>query len=258
MQTDGIEKSFQARVTSIDSIFSSFRDLHDMYSQVLKSANVNKNSLIAFERTQNTATTKQRQISNQLYAQGFILLTGAVEALLKDVFEELLVNNFATISGASGISFTTKELQRTIIDSGDTNSPLDTLSESLGHLTIDKIFKGTNPSEKINFQNVKTMKMVFQQYFGIEIPESDRLDSIHRYWQVRHVLVHNDGVIDDRFRHNVNIVGLLRDKEQVGSSLVVTKRDFDEARTNFAALFTDLGVLIAAKGLTSKFVTEND
>lgn len=254
MQTDGIEKSFEDRISSIDSIFSSFKDLHEIYTQVLSGSSVNPNSLKAFERLKSTASNKQQQISNRLYSQAFILLTGTAEALLKDVFEDLLVNNFATISGAAGFSFSTKELQQAIVEAGNNSEPLDSVSRSLGHLIMYKIFKGTNPSEKINFQNVKTMKSVFEQYFDIVIPDSENLDALHRYWQVRHVLVHNNGVIDERFTHNVKIVNLLKANETVGSNVTVTKKDFVQARKDFASMFSDLGVLIASKGLTSQFV----
>ena len=256
MKTDGIEELFKQRVSNIDSIFTSFRDLHQMYSQMLSTANVNSNSLTAFDRMKKSVATKQRQISSRLYAQAFILLTGAAEALLKDVFEDLLVKNFATITGASGLSFTTKELQQAIVDSVDSPAPLDDVSAALGHLTISKIFKTKNPTEKINFQNVLTMKSTFLQYFAIDIPDSVGLSSIHRYWQVRHVLVHNDGVIDERFRHNVKTVGLLQVDDVLGKKIRATKKEFDQATTDFQALFRDLGALIASAGLTSDFVTE--
>lgn len=249
----GIVDIFDKRVKNIGSIFSSYRELHTMYTQILTTANVNSNALTAFERSKDSAATKQSQISTRLYAQGFILLTGTAEALLKDVFEDLLVKNFATISGASGLNFTTKELQDAIVAYTDSVEPLEDVSAALGRLTINKIFKSQNPAEKINFQNTMTMKSVFQQYFGITLPESEGLNSIHRYWQVRHCLVHNDSTIDTRFIHNVRKVDLLKTTETEGSKITVRKRDFDQATTDFRALFRDLEVLIAQQGLSTKF-----
>lgn len=252
----GIAEVFDERIENIDSIFSSYRELHSMYAQILTTAQVNGNALTAFERSKDSAAKKQRQISSRLYAQGFILLAGTAEALLKDVFEDLLVKNFATITGAGGLSFTTKELQETIVTSIDSKEPIESISTALGRLTIAKIFKSKNPAEKINFQNTMTMRAVFQQYFSINLPEGDGLNSIHRYWQIRHCLIHNDGQVDARFVHNVKLVGLLKQTDIEGSKITVRKSDFDQATADFHALFRDLDALIAQQGLTTEFTVQ--
>jgi len=248
-----IDIAFKERIESIESIFSSYSDLHNMYLGALRTAKVNPLTLTAFERSAKSVAEAQKRISNRLYSQGFILLTGAAEALLKDVFESLLAENFTRLRSAKNINFTAPELQRIIREVSD-DKPLDNMSTALGKLIKEKIFSTKNPTEKINFQNIQTMKEIFTQYFGLEFTNEDMLKAIHRYWQVRHCLVHNNAIIDGRFINNVNAVGLLKQNEVLGKRLTVNKIEFGKAKDNFLILFSELSNIIAAASLQSKFI----
>lgn len=247
--TQTVDKVFVKRIRDIDSIFSSYRALHDIYINVLKTANVNANALAAFERSKKTADERQERISHQLYSQGFILLTGAAEAILKDVFECLLIENFASIKGASVINFTASELQSALKSSEGNENELGWMSAELGAMTIKKVFESRNPSEKINFQNVQTMRETFSKYFNVSFSDGEVLDRIHRYWQMRHCLVHNNALIDNRFINNVGKVKLLKTREKPGATLTVSKEDFDQAKSDLIKLLQELSKLMREANL---------
>lgn len=219
----------------------------------MKTANVNANNLAAFTRLEQSANEQQKQISNKLHSQGLILLTGAAEALLKDAFEDLLTKNFVKVRSAKGINFTTIEIQEALLKASDAQIPIESISTQLGKHITKKLFNGKNPTEKINFQNIQTMRLVFEQYFGITFGTDMSLDSIHRYWQVRHCLIHNNAVIDERFIHNVNQVKLLKSKEALGKKVTVSKADYTKAREDFVNLFAYLSAQITQADLQCKY-----
>ena len=252
-----ITEAFEEKVENIESIFSSFRTLHEMYVQIMTTANVNPNSLVAFERLTSSAKTEEKRISNGLYAQGYILLTGTAEALLKDVFESLLIENFTQIRVKSGINFSTSEVQQIMIDSKDGLDSFEHLNSSFGRLVKKKLLKDNkNATERINFQNVQTMIDTFYQYFDLKINLTSVTNSIHRSWQVRHCVVHNNSLIDERFMHNVRTVRLTKKSEKVGRYLTIKKSDYQNAKADFIQLFDHLVILMEAAGLESRFLTK--
>jgi hypothetical protein len=101
-----------------------------------------------------------------------------------------------------------------------------------------------NPTKKINFQNVNSAKAILDQYFGLKLIDSDYLEQIHRHWQVRHTLIHSDGIIDDRFVHNVGVVSLLKPTEKVGARVAVSRQIYEDANEDFLKLFNELDQLI--------------
>lgn len=249
-----IEETFSARASNIDSIFSSFRELHEIYATAMTTANVNPNTVTAFQRSAKSVARRQTQIANRLYTQGFVLMTGISEALMKDIFEDLVVRNFAVLGSAKNFEFSGEEIQRALRAASNTEVPLDVISVELGQRIIDKLYGSKNPNEKVNLQNITSMKAAFKDYFDIQIPSAEGLNAIHRAWQERHVLIHNDGKIDERFRQNVRLVNLLTDEDILGAEIVITKTKYKRMESDFMALFRDLDSLIRSKGLASKFV----
>ena len=250
-----IDAAFQERVQEIESIFRSFRTLHGLYTGVMKTADVNPNGLAAFERAQRSADEEQERISLSLYSQGFTLLTGSAEALTKDVFESLIVENFSKVEGANQINFSVAETQNILAFGEAFSDSYTEIAKSFGRLTRNKLYKGAqNPTEKINFQNTETMVSIFKKYFNLGIELPDTIQSIHRHWQVRHCIVHTNSVIDDRFINNVGKVGLLRTEEEPGKQLVVGRTDYENAKNDFTALFSHLSKLISDNNLTTRFV----
>ena len=73
----GLSDTFTKRTQSIDIIFDSYKTLYNIYSEMMKTANVNKNNLAAFKKCKTTVEKTQEDISTKLHTQAFILLTGA-------------------------------------------------------------------------------------------------------------------------------------------------------------------------------------
>jgi hypothetical protein len=236
---------FSDRTEDIKSIFSSYKTLYTIYVTTLKNVKANPNSIQAIENAKGSVEKEQKKISNLLHAQGFILLTGAAEALLKDMFVSLLRENFTEIHAPS-VNFSAKEMQDILKQKVSHPVILESVSAELGNLTVEKLFSTKNPIEKVNFQNTETTKDVMKNYFEIELSDSEYLKSIHKYWQMRHSLVHSGGKIDQRYITNVGKVEMLGRSEKLGKRIAITKAKFDEANEDFLNLFNELDQLIEA------------
>ena len=148
-----LDAAFRERIEDIESILSSYRTLHEIYTNIMKTANVNPNNLAAFKRLEKTANEQQKQISNKLHSQGLILLTGAAEALLKDAFEDLLTKNFVKVRSAKNINFTTIEIQEVLLKASDAQIPIESMSTQ--HISfIYRIFIDTTFKYLVNITRV--------------------------------------------------------------------------------------------------------
>lgn len=249
-----LKQSFLERTKNIESIFTSFKTLYEIYSSALGAARPTSNTQQAFERAKRSAEEKQNEISEELHAQGLVLLTGAAEALLKDLFESLLIENFTSLKSAKNVNFSVGDVQEILNRAEDGFDDLYHLSGEFGRLTKQKLFKNQKqPSDKINFQNVETMIEDFEQYFGINIAQDITTENIHRNWQIRHCIIHNNFIIDERFINNVQKVKLLKEDEKVGYRLKVKKSDYDDAKKHFNNLFATIDKSIKQSDLETRF-----
>ncbi len=247
-----IEDFFVDRIKEVDSIFDSYSTLYKIYGGLLKQGT---NADAAYRSMKNSADTKEKEISNMLYKQGFVIMVGAAESLLKDIFKSLLIEDFAKIIKSSNISFSAEEVQEILVESEE--SGLDSpkhIAAQFGRHMYSKLQSTKDPERKINFQNVKQMEGVFDAYFGININNDELLSRVHRHWQVRHIIAHNDSVIDDNFVNNVKRVHLLVSGEKAGLRIHVVKEDYIQARNDFIDLFTILTNAIQLNDLDSRYV----
>ena len=230
-----LTSAFTKRTQSIDIIFDSYKTLYNIYSEMMKTANVNKNNLAAFKKCKTTVEKTQEDISTKLHTQAFILLTGAFEAFLNDVFEDLIQENFLSIRKASGINYSVIDLQRIL----EQNEDKESVSLELANLTIKQIHGIKNKKEKVNFQNTQTMADIFESYFDIEIDtKSEYMKRIHKYWQMRHAIVHTNARVDERYIANVEAVGLK--SEKIGSVVTITKTTYDKVKEDFSLLLNHI------------------
>lgn len=233
--TNRLSSSFVKRTEPIEVIFGSYRTLYELYITTLKTANASPNMLKALENCKNTVEKEQKTISTKLYSQAFILLTGTAEAFINDVFDNLIQENFLSIRKASGVNYSVSDLQRIL----EENEDKEFVSLELANITIKHIHSVKNKSEKINFQNTRSMSTTFKEYFGIDIDlEPDYMKRIHKYWQMRHAIVHTNAEVDDRYRNNVEKVGFKSEKN--GSKITVTKKTYDQCKKDFCQLFDDM------------------
>ncbi len=243
--TSQLSSSFVKRTEPIEVIFGSYRTLYELYITTLKTANASPNMLKALENCKNTVEKEQKNISTKLYSQAFILLTGTAEAFINDVFDNLIQENFLSIRKASGVNYSVSDLQRIL----EENEDKEFVSLELANITIKQIHSVKNKSEKINFQNTQSMSTTFKEYFGIDIDlEPDYMKSIHKYWQMRHAIVHTNAKVDERYKHNIEIVGFT--SEKIGSKVIVTKKIYEQCKKDFCTLFDKMEELFVESKLS--------
>lgn len=251
-----IEDFFVERISGVDAIFESYRTLYEIYGSLLNS-NGRTNAGDAYKSMKKSADAKAEEVSSMLYKQGYVIMVGAAESLLKDVFRSLLIEDFSRLIKGSKVNFSAKEIQETLIAAEE--STLDSskhISARFGRLMYEKLQSTKDPENKINFQNVKQMEGMLRSYFGLEIDNEELLNRIHRHWQVRHIIAHNDSVVDASFVTNVNQVGLLRPGEERDKKIVVAKQDYNDARDDFLNLFTILTSAIQLNDLDTKYIKQ--
>jgi hypothetical protein len=233
----------------IDSLFRSYQQLHEVYSQSFSdigrklsklpqsfSAEVDKASTL-LESCKGTVDRKQGEISSQLYEQGLVLLVGSAESLLRESFRVLLRNNLDMVM-IKNVQFSFEEI-RGIMLSGD----------EFPDLVLQKLEDEKNPSEKLNFQNVKQMAGIFKGYFGIDFDESVDFQNLHKYWQIRHLIIHNRGLVDQRFIDNLSAAEIGFSMYKIGDTVGLAKKDYDDCKRMLSALFKSLDQKIGEKGL---------
>lgn len=245
MSSSLLVEAYRSRTSSLGVIFSAFSSLHGVYHAVLRSANVQPHQLELYEKTKKSASSMEKDLSDQLHTQAFILMTGAAEALLKDILDDLILENFHKLNNLKDVSFTISELKRIIKQSEQGEYVSIKLAESV----IRQLSNVQDKSSKINFQSIESMRDTLQRMFGIKVDiTKDYYKNIHVYWQKRHALVHSSGVVDRRYVNNVSKVGY--NKEAVGDTIIITKRDYDTAKSDFEKMFKDLEYLIVGENLS--------
>lgn len=119
------------------------------------------------------------------------------------------------------------------------NKDKEFISLELANLTIKQIHGIKNKKEKVNFQNTQTMADILKSYFDIEIDaKSEYMKRIHKYWQMRHAIVHTNARVDERYIANVETIGLK--SEEIGSVVAITKTTYDKVKEDFSLLLNHI------------------
>lgn len=236
---ESLKAQFQASAADVDTIFTSFRSLYEVYNSSLDSLSRGLSTLPrsyqqkldnaqkAFENMAKTVATRQEAISGQLYSQGIVILVGNAESLMRDMFRELVISNFRKlkpINDKGKLSFSLSEIIGAKSDS------------DLGIMLLNKLEGDKNPAEKLNFQNMQALQGILKYYFGITIPDNNIID-IHVYWQIRHIIIHNQSAIDKRFLRNLRAVGIDTEKYRLGSAIELKKEDYESCFAHLTLLF---------------------
>lgn len=243
-----IPEIFVGRLSNVQEFIDSYHNLYELYNGALKGGS---NAGRAFDRTKNSVFEKEKEISGSLYTQAFVLLTGTAEVVLKDCFSTLVEQNFEKIRSKAGVTLKIGEVQNAFSQvKPDDTSGLEAVKLHLGKRLVKNIFGEKNTTEKINFQNVKTTEQILKRYFNLNF-NVDRTvsDAVHCYWQERHVIVHNNAVIDERYRSNIRVVRELSEEESVGKVVTITKQHYDEAVDRFTEYFVALTDGIVQRGM---------
>lgn len=242
------ESKFLNLTQDISALFSSFQKLHDVYTQSFSQIQLSIDALPQqfkneVEKTKKmleacsvTVGKEQERISSQLYSQGLVLLVGASESLLREAFRDLIINNIEKVKVKDTVTFTFSEV-------------IKNQGEKLASFVLGKIEDQKNPTEKLNFQNVKQMKGLFNDYFGVQFSESISFEELHRYWQIRHIVVHKRGEIDQKFLDNLKAAELDISRYKLGENIEISSSDFDQCKISLQELFKNLDEEIKARTL---------
>lgn len=251
-----IDSIFQEAAGEIDSIFSSFRDLHGIYKTSFDNlekalgelpqtyrTKVN-NTKKSFSNMAATVENKQNNISNKLYAQALVILMGNAESITKELFRNLLRQNVRSVNFKENIQISLKSVLFATNDA------------DLADVVLQKLESESNPADKLNFQNVLQMKGIFKGYLNIEI-DKGVTNSLNKYWQIRHSIIHNGSVFDQRCIDNINKTDPEFAKSYtVGDKVTVNKVMYDECFAKLTFMFQSLDDEI--ERLKLKYVDETD
>jgi hypothetical protein len=236
---ESVSAQFQASADEINTIFSSFRSLYDIYSA---SFNILSNSLEglpvpfkekvnnsaeAFKNASATVDSEQKEISNKLYAQGLVLLVGNAESLTREMFKTLLRKNIRKLQ-------ISRKIQLPLDDVLSADS-----DEKLGSLVIGILEGDKNPAEKLNFQNMRQLQGIMSNYLGIQVEEGI-VQGLHLFWQIRHLVIHNASVISQQFLNNLKAAKISIDSYKLGELIIFTKQQYDECFGLLVLLFENL------------------
>lgn len=235
-----VDSIFQEAAGEIDSIFSSFRDLHEIYKTSFDTLEKSLDELPQVYRTKvnnakksfsnmaGTVENKQNNISNKLYAQALVILMGNAESITKELFRNLLRQNVRSVNFKENIQISLKSVL-TVANDAD-----------LANVVLQKLESESNPADKLNFQNILQMKGIFKGYLNIEL-DNDVANSLNKYWQIRHSIIHNGSVFDQRCIDNINKTdpGFVK-RHVVGEKVTVDKAMYDECFAKLTFMFQGL------------------
>ncbi len=131
---------------------------------------------------------RDQSIANRysaIYSQMCVLASSALEVTVKEYFENLAFHSAnLNKSNLSDLKITLREVVENDLRFGG----------KLGKLILDK-------DNSINFQDLGSIKRVFEKYFERKIVrfDSELAKKANFYLQARHVLVHKGGVVDQSF-----------------------------------------------------------
>jgi len=236
-----LKDEFEASAEEVDAIFVNFRTLHEVYRESFHSLQDQLSDLPnayttkiehakkLFDNMANTVTAKQKSISSQLYSQAVVLLMGNAESILESAFGMLVVNNFRKIK---------------LPDSKNTNFSLQEVLEAkndteLGRLLLSKLEANKNPSEKLSFQNMKQLEKILSDNFSIKI-SPDYIVKLHEFWQIRHVIIHKQGYVDQQFLDNLAAAGIRTKKYQLYQPLKLTREEYENCFGLLVLMFDEI------------------
>jgi len=188
----------------------------------------------------------EKNILGILYRQGVISVVSAAEQILKASFNDLLDANLEEIDKKDKFEIDFDELK--IIG-------FKTDREYWVEKITNELYGGKNPQEKLNFQNVKATENLLKSYFKIDLAQFEKYESVarevHYFYQVRHILLHNGGYIDQRFIDNLSAAGISTSElsKNLGKKLLVQEKQYRLSKDCFFSFFAMLEGAIQFRGL---------
>ncbi len=195
------KKELESELSDIEKLISTPTQIRDIALGVLSGLNT---SNLGFFEKQKFANGKQalENISqeslskafNVIYNQVCVLAVSALSVALEKYFTNYLNSNWSSLPWDKS-----KELSSIKIDLAELAEMKFQVREKLAQIILSK-------NNSINFQDLGSTLRSFDNYLGreIKLEEIDKGNAIF-YMQCRHVIVHNNGIIDESFLKKVGI-----------------------------------------------------
>lgn len=91
----------------------------------------------------------------------------------------------------------------------------------------------------MNFQNAKQMQGIFNYYLKIEINE-ETVVKLREYCQIRHIIMHCNSIIDNKFMDNLTVTEINDDRYEIGQRITVSKEDYRKCKDVLSELFEQI------------------
>jgi hypothetical protein len=252
-----LESEYQDSINGLNNLFDIPEALRQHFVQAFDSAistenlpNSVRQRLMNQKRAllkiqHDTLQVGREKYLGQLYEYGLIFIVSVSEQILKSAFNNLVVNNLEKIQIEK-----TFKIQYTDLKTKDFLLNRDFWASQV----VNELFDTRNPQEKANFQNIKAIESLFQTYFDLSLEKvegySEAAANAHQFFQIRHILVHNQGIVDGRFIRNLEIAGIATAaKYPVGKKIIISHDRFERCRYIFGGLFRCLDVAIGNSSL---------
>jgi hypothetical protein len=246
---------FLEATSDIDQIFSVSQRMKDFFVSSLQNAakepGLQRSNVQVLNNASATLQTigegsikeAEKDILSLLYRQGLISVVSA-EQILKASFNGLLRANLEKIKKFEKINIDFQELK---------DIEFKTDREFWVRKLIEELYGGKNPQEKLNFQNIKAIEDLLLSYFNISLAKVEGYDKVakqaHYFYQLRHILVHNAGYIDQRFIDNLKTAEIKMPGVEVGEKLDIRSKNYEGSKKCFFNLFVILESLVESKNL---------
>ncbi len=178
-----------------------------------------QNSIDCLENIKEESMKEQFSV---IYSQMCVLAVSSVEAILKDYF----VDSFNDKTDINMENKKLNEIKVTIRDIIDNELNFD---NKLGTLILER--------DKPNFQDLKSIRSNFKNYFNKEIKlESDLRKKLCFYLEIRHLLVHKGGVVDKKFINSTKALNANIKNYKEGDTVEIKSPDWTDMKQAFLSL----------------------
>lgn len=172
---------------------------------------------------------KEESIGNSfkiIYTQMCVLAVSSLEANLKKYFVERL-------SDSNNINKSSNSLKNTKISLEDILDLGPDLSNEIGRIIFEKA--------NLNFQDLKSIERNFDEYANIKLTiNNDEKRTICFYLEIRHVIVHRGGKIDNKFVNNTNKFSSNLKNYKQGDTVELGEKDWLNIKTSFVNFMSDI------------------
>lgn len=151
-----------------------------------------------------------------IYAQMCVLAVSSLEALLKRYFENML-------NHPDNINHNTKKLENLKVSLAELLENKLKFNGRFGNLVVEKA--------SLKFQDLQTIKRNFTDYTTKLINlDKTKEKELCFYLEIRHILVHKGGVVDDKFVNATNSFGANLKNYKVGDHVELNSSDWQKMK----------------------------